>query len=203
MIEHKSKADIKLEELPKQVQKLENLSKMVHDILECSESALENRINDIMDMYRKINKLKESYSHCIDDQMRKREITKQQLFNESKLRINLPKFSGYESKVDIYTFQSEFRKVHKRTTPTRMISDILKNNLLEGSALSLVYSVNDIDEIWARLKAAYGDPKLLPKRKLAEIGKINNLWKIRDTEKIVEALNKIISPMKDLKKISL
>ena len=44
-------------ELPKQVQKLENLSKMVHDILECSESAMENRINDIMDMHRKINKL--------------------------------------------------------------------------------------------------------------------------------------------------
>ena len=231
MVEHKSKADIKLEaskirskvflfeeveatikslygkftvnitdmnddeisdrknEFPKQLQKLENLSKMVHDILECSESAMENRINDIMDMYRKINKLKKSHSPCIDDEMRKREITKQQLFNESKLRINLPKFSGYESKVDIYTFQSEFLKVHKRTTPTRMMPDILKNNLLEGSALSLIHSVNDIDEIWARLKAAYGDPKLLLKRKLAEIGKINNLWKIRDTEKIVEALN--------------
>ena len=47
-------------ELPKQVQKLENLSKMVHDILECSKPAMGNRINDIMDMYRKINKLKDS-----------------------------------------------------------------------------------------------------------------------------------------------
>ena len=187
-------------ELPKQVQKLENLSKMVHDILECSERAMENRINDIMDMYRKINKLKESYSHCINDEMRKREITKQQLFSESKLRINLPTFSGYESKVDIYTFQSEFRKVHKRTTPTRMIPDDLKTNLLEGSALSLIHSLNDIGEIWARLNATYGDPKLLLKRKLAENGKINNLWKTRDTEKIVEALNKTMNTMKYLKK---
>ena len=129
-------------ELPKQVQKLENVSKMVHGILECSEPAMKNIINDILDMYKKINKLKESYSHCIDDEMKKREITKQDLFNESKLRINLSKFSGYESKVDIYTFQSEFLKVHKRTTPTRMMPDILKNNLLEGSALSLVHSVN-------------------------------------------------------------
>ena len=129
-------------ELPKQVQKLENVSKMVHGILECSEPAMKNIINDILDMYKKINKLKESYSQCIDDEMKKREITKQDLFNESKLRINLSKFSGYESKVDIYTFQSEFLKVHKRTTPTRMMPDILKNNLLEGSALSLVYSVN-------------------------------------------------------------
>ena len=81
-----------------------------------------------------------------------------------------------------------------------MMPDFLKNNLLEGSALSLVHSVNDIDEIWARLKAAYGDPKLLSKRKLAEIGKMNNLRKIRDTEKIVEALNKIINTLKDLNK---
>ena len=147
--------------LPKQVQKLENFSKIVHDIFECSESAMENRINDIMDMYRKINKLKERYSHCIDDEMRKREI-KQQLFNGLKLRINLPKFSGYESKVDIYTFQSEFLKVHKRTTHTRIM--------------------------------------LLLKRKLAEIGKMTNLRKIRDTEKIVEALNKMINTLKDLKK---
>ena len=53
-----------------------------------------------------------------------------------------------------------------------------------------------------KTKAAYGDPKLLLKRKLAKIGKINNLWKIRDTEKIVEPLNKIINTMKDLKKIA-
>ena len=152
---------------------------MVHDILEWSEPALENGINDIMDMYRKINKFKESYSHCIDNEMRKREI-KQELFNEVKLRINLPRFSGYESKIDIYTFQSEFLEGYKRTTPTRMMPDILKNNLLEGPALSLVHIVNDIDKIWARLKAGYRDPKLLLKRKLAKIGKINKLWKIRD-----------------------
>ena len=121
-------------ELPMQVQKMENLLEMVHDILKCSEPTMKNRINDIVDMHRKINELKENYSHCIDDEMRKRKITKQQLFNESKLRINLPKFSGCELKVDIYAFQSEFLNVHKRTTPTRMMPAISKNSLLEGSA---------------------------------------------------------------------
>ena len=46
-----------------------------------------------------------------------------------------------------------------------MISDVLKNNHLEGSALSLVQSVDNIDEIWQRLNPAYGDPKLLLKKK--------------------------------------
>ena len=189
-------------DLPKEIQKLENLSKKIHDILECSESSMEHKMDEIMQRYRKIIKLKESYSQCIDNEMRNREITKQELFNESKLKINLPKFSGYESKIDIYTFQSKFMKVHKRTTPTRMMPDVLKNNLLEGPALSLVRSVTDIDEIWKRLKAAYGDPKVLLKRKIAEIGKINHLFKIRDTRKIVDALSKIINTMKDLEKLA-
>lgn len=98
-------------------------------------------------------------------------------FNESKLKIHLPKFSGYESKLDIYTFQSEFMKVYERTIPKRVLPDLLKNNLLEGAALSLVSSVKDIDEIWQRLKGAYGDPKLLLKKKLSQVGKISNLWK--------------------------
>ena len=187
-------------DLPKDIQKLENLSKKIHDILECSESSMEYKIDEIMQRYRQITKLKESYIQCIENEMRNREITKQELFKESKLKINLPKFSGYESKIDIYTFQSEFMKVHKRTTPIRMMPDILKNNLLEGSALSLVRSVTDIKEIWKRQKAAYGDPKLLLKRKVAEIGKINHLFKMRDTGKIIDELSKIINTMKDLEK---
>ena len=45
-----------------------------------------------------------------------------------------------------------------------MVSDVLKNDNLEGAALSLIQSVDNIDEIRQRLKNAYGDPKLLLKR---------------------------------------
>ena len=79
-----------------------------------------------------------------------------------------------------------------------MMSDILKNNHLEGAALSLVRSVNNTDEIWQRLKSAYGDPKLLLKKKVSEINKISQLSKLKDTEKVVAALSQIINTMKDL-----
>ena len=49
-----------------------------------------------------------------------------------------------------------------------MMPDLLKNNLLEGSALSMVKSMTDIEDIWKRLKGAYGDPKLLLKKKLSQ-----------------------------------
>ena len=134
----------------------------------------------------------------LKDEVVKREISKLELFSESKLKINLSKFSGYDSKLDVHTFQSEFIKIYKRTTPKRMMSDVLKNNHLEGSALSLVRSVDNIDEISQRLKSAYGDPKLLLKKKLSEINKISQLSKLKDTERVVAALSQIISTMKDL-----
>ena len=56
-----------------------------------------------------------------------------------------------------------------------MMADVLKNNLLEGPALSLVRSITDIDEICERLKRSYEDPKLLPKKKLLHLGKINQI----------------------------
>ena len=79
-----------------------------------------------------------------------------------------------------------------------MISDVLKNNHLEGSALSLVQSVDNIDEIWQRLNPAYGDPKLLLKKKLSETNKISQLSKLKDTERVVAALGQIINTTKDL-----
>ena len=79
-----------------------------------------------------------------------------------------------------------------------MTPDLLKKNLLEGSTLSLVKSMTDIEDIWKRLKGAYGDPKLLLKKKLSQIENISQLWKIRDQEKLVDALSKIISMMRDL-----
>ena len=89
------------------------------------------------------------------------------LFNESKLKIKLPKFSGYESKLDIYSFQSKFLKMYEWTPPKQMMPDLLKNKLLEGLALSVVKSMKNTEDIWKRLKGAYDDPKLWLKKKLA------------------------------------
>ena len=77
-----------------------------------------------------------------------------------------------------------------------MMADILKTKLLEGPALSLVRSITDIDEIWVKLKVSCGDPKLL------HLGKINQIWKLKDSEKVVEALSKMINTMRDLEHLA-
>ena len=68
-----------------------------------------------------------------------------------------------------------------------MMSDVLKNKHLEGAALSFVRIVDDIDETWPRLKSTYGDLKLLLKKKISEINKLGQLWKLKYTEKVVVA----------------
>ena len=77
-----------------------------------------------------------------------------------------------------------------------MMADILKTKLLEGPALSLVRSITDIDEIWVKLKVSCGDPKLL------HLGKINQIWKLKDSEKVVEALSKMINTVRDLEHLA-
>ena len=84
----------------------------------------------------------------------KREILKKEHFKSSKLNIKLSKFCGYGSATDIYTFQSEFEKIYLQSTPRDLLPDLLKNNLLADPALSLVKSVDKMDEIWKRLKQA-------------------------------------------------
>ena len=62
-----------------------------------------------------------------------------------------------------------------------MIPDLLKNNLLEGSALSVIKSMVDVENIWKKLKF---DPKLPLKKKLSQIGNISQLSEIRGQQKL-------------------
>ena len=183
------------DDMSKNLQQLNILSKKMQNLLECANSVIEDQIEYIVGSYNHIKKLKDVYQQTIKDGVAKQEILKLKLFSESKLKINISKFSGYDSRLDVYTFQSEFIKIYKQTTPKRMMSDVLKNNQLEGAALSLAQSVDNYDEIWQRLKSAYGDPKLLLKKKLS---KISQLSKLKDTERVVAALSQVINTIKDL-----
>ena len=130
--------------------------------------------------------------------MESRELHKLETFKESCLNIKLPKFKGCDSAMDIFTLQSMLEKLHEKRTPRTMLPGLLINNYLEDTALSLVKSVKDISEIWDRLKLAYGDPKSMLKKKLCEINKFTALWKIKEPEKLMEGLSRIINLMKDL-----
>ena len=191
-------------ELPQYERKLDNVSKSVKELISINKGndvKLDNDIKIITKEYTNLCKKKEKFIDFIKDESESRELSKNELFKESKMKIQLSKFSGHDSKSDFYTFQSDFYKI-SRSVPKRYAADVLKNNYLEGSALALVKNLEDIDEIWERLREAYGDPKLLLKKKLSEIDSVNDLWKIKNPERVSNSLTKLINVMRDLVKLA-
>ena len=90
-VKHLSNDEVKERKtgLLKLIKRTENLSKMIHNLLECSNSVAKDKFDEIMANYSNIKLLKEQYFKDINNAVKNREITKQKLFNESKLRINL------------------------------------------------------------------------------------------------------------------
>ena len=186
-------------EFPDQSKKVDILSKHIQQIIELGETAA--KVKSIKDDYEEINESRDTYRSKLDAEDKLREIEKQKSFNKSSLNIKLGTFSGYNSDIDIYTFQDQFEKIKLKETPKNLLPDMLKNNYLEEPALTLVKNVTDVDEIWKRLKDSYGDCKILLSKKLSSFSTIGETWKHNDPAKVVDSLGKIINLMKDLQQL--
>ena len=53
-----------------------------------------------------------------------------------------------------------------------------------------------------KIKKVIWRPKVAPKKQLLHLGQINQIWNLKDLEKIVEALSKMINTMKDLEHLA-
>ncbi|MCH2406189.1 MAG: hypothetical protein MK200_08365 [Nitrosopumilus sp.] len=142
------------------------------------------------------------YEGALKLQVQKRELMKEKLFQVSALNIKLQIYKGYNSEMDIYSFQMEFEKLYSKSTPKKMLPDLLKHNYLADPALTLVKSVESIEEIWVRLKRAYGDPKTMLDKKLADVRRIGPLWKLKDSNRLIEGFASITNAMTDLIKLA-
>ena len=81
---------------------------------------------------------------------------------------------------------------------SKLLSDYLKNNYLEGQALQIVKEINDNDKIWDRLKSSFGNVSFLLNNKLEEIEKGIPLWKTKSEEKVVQSITEIKNSMIEL-----
>jgi hypothetical protein len=177
---------------------LERVSSKISQLLAGATLGNMDVIEAVKVKYEKLIRCYNIFYQKLECEFDKREINKQKLFNKSHLSIKLPKFKGYSTVIDIYSFKSDFEKLYMKSTPKTLMADILKNNNLEREALSLVKYENDIDEIWKRLKTTFGDVKFLLSNKLSELRSLDKLWKIKETSKLTVALGKIINVIQDL-----
>ena len=177
---------------------LEKVSDRILKLIAGSTISDSEKIEKVKKRYEEIILSQKHFSDKLDSEYKKRELGKLKSFNQSKLNIQLSKFKGYTSCLDIYSFKRDFDKLHEKSVPTCLMADVLKNNYLEGAALALVKHENDISEIWKRLKTAYGDVKFLLSNKLSELSNSDKLWKLKDSAIISESLSKVINVIKDL-----
>ena len=101
---------------------------------------------------KEVRRILDSYKQNLRTEIANRNVDEEKLWNTPSLKIKLEKFSGYNSVIDIYTFQVEFEKLYARRIEKKLLPDYLKNNYLKGTALTLVRTLEYLDEIWKRLK---------------------------------------------------
>ena len=94
-----------------------------------------------------------------------------------------------------YTFQSEFERLCLPSLHEKLVPHFLKSNYLERDALVLLKNIEDLEIIWTRLKDAFGDAfgdaSLLLKIKSKSIEKTSPIWKLKDEQKLVQALTNL------------
>ena len=208
---NKEKEDVSDDEImrrrsqfPATMKQMEQLSTKIQKILATIPATYPDRakiLTRIEDDYNIINDEKKSYENHFKNEFIKRELMKTETFERSKLNIRLTKFGGFNSELDIYSFQTEFEKLHLKGTPSSVLADLLKNNYLEDQALILAKNVESIDEIWSRLKMAFGDTRIILKKRIDDLSQVTPMWKMKG-DRYTEALMKVINLMMDLMQLA-
>ena len=109
------------------------------------------------------------------------------------LGLRIPKFKGYDSKLDIYTFQADFEKLIEPILQHKLWVDYLKRNCLAGMALMIVGKIENIDDVWKRLMESFGNTRILLQNKVSALENVGGLWKAIREEKIVLILATLIN----------
>ena len=191
---------------------LKSLDSDFHDILDRITKLSEYNPNEyvetedflqvVSDRKRDLKTYISDYKSNVETEVCRRDLTEEKMKNASALGIKIPKFKGYESELDLYTFKSEFDKLIVPRIRANLLPDYLKNNYLEGQALQLVKEIHDLDSIWKRLKESFGDVQSLLSRKLSELEKSTPLMKVKGDDKLIQSILRLKNLLSELKKLA-
>ena len=147
-------------------------------------------------------KCRNLYAMKLHSLMETRDINEEKLKKSLNTPIELEKFSGFESKMDIYTFRSEFERLVQPRFQNINWLDALRRNHLSGPALSMVEQVTTIDEAWEKLFSSFGDVRILLQNKLSALDKVSCLEGLDTDEKMIRALTTLTNIMIDLSNLA-
>ena len=157
-------------------------------IMPCGKQACDMR-NEVLQRRDACSEEFDEFLTKLSKVVKERDISERKLKNAAGLKIELKKFKGYESEMDIYTFRSSFRKLIEPEVQENVLAEYLKKNYLAGAAQTLVSKIDEIDEIWKKLTEVYGDSRLMLQNKLSSLGKVSSFERLKkDDEKSLVTL---------------
>ena len=145
-----------------------------------------------------VEKLKNQYEKRVYQDLVDNDLTPDKLKLAESTKMNFGKFSGDLSKGDdFYTFKSKFLKAYVNH-PKDVQVDALKNNHLEGLAKEFVGSLENIDEIWERLKMNFGNTEVMLKFHFGKINKMGLMRTFKSYDVKKTYVQTLINSMKDV-----
>ncbi|XP_066918053.1 uncharacterized protein [Clytia hemisphaerica] len=190
-------------EIPHLSSKVDKVADNIKTLMQTrsSDASYETTLKNVSEQFETLFDLKKNFILDINDELAARDIEKSRDFNRSRLNIKIEKFSGYDSKIDFFTFRTNFEKLHLKTTPKQFLPELLKNNFLTDHALNFVRNLDDIDIIWERLKGVYGNPKMMLSKRLLQLQTLD-VSKSTKPEKAIDSLTKVINVLQDLMRLA-
>ena len=162
----------------------------------------EEMLDEFIQLVRKIESMKERYEEKVHQDLVDNDLTPEKLKLAGSTPVNFGKFSGSLGKGDdFYTFKSKFLKAYSNH-PKDMKIHYLKSNHLEGLAKEYVGSLENIDEIWERLKGNFGNTEVMLKYHFGRINKMGQMHTFKSFDLKKTYVQCLINAMNDVKDLA-
>ena len=168
------------------------------DRLVCTDVFFEGKnkvIADALQLLSILGRGKSTYEKRVYDDLLANDLTDDKLKLAESTTIDIGHFGG-EPGEDFYTFISKFVRAYQRH-PKGLMVDWLKNNHLTGNAKSCVGSLDDLENIWKRLRDNYGNTEQMLLYYFGEINKLGPMVKQKSYTLKKQYLQTLINAMQD------
>ena len=157
----------------------------------------EQMIDSAVDLLGKLELSKDAYEKRAYHDLVTNDLTEQKLKLTESIVIDVGKFSGVLGVGDdFFTFKSKFTKSYE-DYPKRLLVQCIKNNHLIGKAKDCVGSLEEMDNIWARLLNNFGNTTEMLNHHFRRMNKMGHMSKQKTFTQKKYYLQALINTMQD------
>ena len=185
------------EEKPALAREFDRFRERVDNLIQ-TDVALHNReakLDEVINMCHILATNKELYETRVYNDLVANDLTEEKRKLAEQNQIDIGKFSGAPGE-DFYSFKSLFLKTYAHHPKSSMVN-LLKNNHLKGSAKDSVGSLEDIDNIWKRLKDNFGNTEQMLLHHFGKMNKLGPMHKQKSYTNKKHYIQSLVNAMQD------